>query len=832
MTRTTTDGRLDRLATLVATHSLAVVLLVLAVTAGMVVGIGQADFGGDGGFEGAVETDVDEAEAHIATHYGLEDDDTTVAPVFVREESGTVLSREAMVATLEYTKTVRADPTVADALAGDPLSVASLVGTELAGANATLEEQAAAIEAADERDLEAAILGVLEDEETAHLLPTDHDPETLEAESTQVAVPVEAEDGEPPASVETALHEAGEDEIGLEVFTIGEPTLQEMVAIEGENTLFLVLPAVLALVIGVAAFAYRDPVDVAVGVAGVLVSIVWMFGLLGWLGVEVGPAVVVGPVLVAAISIDFGFHVFTRYREERSPDAGIRRPMGRGLAAVAVAFALVTLTASVGFLSNVLNPVEELRALGLAIALGVVAAFVVFVTLVPALTVTIDAALERRGRDRRRRPLGQSGVAGRVLGGALSLALRGAPAVVVLAVLLAGAGGLAWADLEEEPLPEPSDDVPAWKQSLPGPAGWSDNEPLQRMEYVGEHFVTAGGSDDDRVQVLVEGNVTAPGSVAATQAGLDGPGVESPASVIEETAATNDTVAATVEAADTTGDELPDTNLEAVYDALFAADPAAADRVIERSDGEYETLRVVGPPEGIGGFEGTGEDAEELAAAGTAIEDEGDGLTATVVSGATHEQAAIEQVTDGIVRVMALALAAVSVTLLVVYRRVHGSATLGALTATSVLLVLGFVAAGMAVLDVPLNFLTALLVSLVIGVGIDYAIHLSDRYATELENAAPAVALETAVTGTGGALLGSMLTSVAAFVGLLLHPGQDFQAFATLVILAMVGAFLAAVVVLPSMLTLWARLRTDLDVWQSAAGQTERQDGRSSDHGR
>ena len=154
---------------------------------------------------------------------------------------------------------------------------------------------------------------------------------------------------------------------------------------------------------------------------------------------------------------------------------------------------------------------------------------------------------------------------------------------------------------------------------------------------------------------------------------------------------------------------------------------------------------------------------------------------------------------------MLLALAAVTLTLVVAYRLIHGSATLGALTALSVVLVLGFVVAGMAALDVPLNFLTALLVSLVIGVGIDYAIHLSDRFADELRDHTPAVALETAVRGTGGALLGSMLTSVAAFVGLLLHPGQDFQAFATLVVLALLGAFTAAVVVLPAMLTLWSR---------------------------
>jgi len=127
-------------------------------------------------------------------------------------------------------------------------------------------------------------------------------------------------------------------------------------------------------------------------------------------------------------------------------------------------------------------------------------------------------------------------------------------------------------------------------------------------------------------------------------------------------------------------------------------------------------------------------------------------------------------------------------------------------TVVPIALVAGLVIGSMYLLDVPLTLLTALLMSLVIGLGIDYNIHLSDRFAQELgRHGGVYEALEAAVVGTGGALLGSTLTSSAAFLALLLHPHPQFQSLGLLVVLALVTSFLVSVFVLPSMLALWAR---------------------------
>jgi predicted RND superfamily exporter protein len=155
---------------------------------------------------------------------------------------------------------------------------------------------------------------------------------------------------------------------------------------------------------------------------------------------------------------------------------------------------------------------------------------------------------------------------------------------------------------------------------------------------------------------------------------------------------------------------------------------------------------------------------------------------------------------------MLIALATIVVTLTAVFRSIHGSASLGAVVSVPIALVVGLVVGGMYLLSIPLTLLTALLMSLVIGMGVDYNIHIGDRFADELRAGhAPIPALRAAVTGTGGALLGSTLTSAGAFATITLVPQAQLQSFGTIVVVALVTAFLVSVLVLPSLLLLWSR---------------------------
>jgi predicted RND superfamily exporter protein len=166
----------------------------------------------------------------------------------------------------------------------------------------------------------------------------------------------------------------------------------------------------------------------------------------------------------------------------------------------------------------------------------------------------------------------------------------------------------------------------------------------------------------------------------------------------------------------------------------------------------------------------------------------------------------LDEVVGGILLTMVLALGAIILALIVVFRSMHGSATLGAVVALPITLVVALVIGGMYLLEIPLTLLTALLMSLAIGLGVDYNIHVGDRFADELDAGATRTeALSAAVTGTGGALVGSTLTSAGAFATIALVPHPQLQNFGAIVVVALLTSFVVSLVILPSMLVLWSR---------------------------
>ena len=317
-------------------------------------------------------------------------------------------------------------------------------------------------------------------------------------------------------------------------------------------------------------------------------------------------------------------------------------------------------------------------------------------------------------------------------------------------------------------------------------------------------------------QFLIEDDVTADGTLEAIDAGvqqIESEGVlitqsgvrteQSPTTAMQRVAADHEAFAVTLEKADTDGDGIPDRNLEAVYDAFYAADSQTAERVIERTDGEYRSLLVT---LSLDADFSESADVVPVLESGAETMENGGQRTATTAGPLVVNDAMLDEIVGGILLTMAIALAAIAVALTGVFKYMHGSATLGLVVAVPIVLVVGMVIGGMYLLDIPLTLLTALLMSMVIGLGVDYNIHIGDRFADELDaGRSPTEALDRAVTGTGGALLGSTLTSAGAFATIALVPHPQLQSFGGIVVISLVTSFVVSLLVLPSVLLLWSR---------------------------
>jgi predicted RND superfamily exporter protein len=633
---------------------------------------------------------------------------------------------------------------------------------------------------------------------------------------------------------------------GGEYLVFGSGMIEDEIDRSMADSLGIIGPFTLLFVVLALAIAYRDLLDIVLGVAGIVAVLVWTFGLLGWSGLPFNVLFVAVPILLIGLSIDFAIHVFMRHRERRRDegfDDSVRGSMTVALAGVGVALAWVTVTTSIGFLANAVSPLSVIRQFGVVGAFGILSTFLVFGVLLPAAKVELDELLESYGLDRRKRALATGG--GR-LGRALSagaIAARRAPLAVLVAVLLLTAGGAYGAtqvDTTFEQREFIAQSPPEWTGNLPGGMAPGTYYAADTLDVVDENF----RRESARAQVLVRGNVTddaflqrlANASDAASRGDVvftlpDGEAdIDGPVSVMRDTSAENDSFNISYRVADTSNDGVPDDDIGELYDELFDADRDRASEVIHRTDdGEYRAVRLI---VGVRGDATYAETTADMRAVAAAIEgdptsdvridvpgtDEGTGATtgtrtdgagnwtAVATGGPVVNHVIEEFLFDSLTEAFLAAFVAILIFLSIAYRLAGHGATLGAVTLLPVALSITWILGTMYLLGMPFNVLTVMITSLGIGLGVDYSIHVSTRYRLELDRAENAWdAMETTLTGTGGALLGSAATTTAAFGTLALAILPVIRQFGVIAAVSIGYSFLASVFVLPTLLLLWTR---------------------------
>ena len=110
------------------------------------------------------------------------------------------------------------------------------------------------------------------------------------------------------------------------------------------------------------------------------------------------------------------------------------------------------------------------------------------------------------------------------------------------------------------------------------------------------------------------------------------------------------------------------------------------------------------------------------------------------------------------------------------------------------------------------NAINGTILAIAVGIVIDYAVHVVHRFADEYHDRELYPALQRTVIGTGGALTGSMLTTVFGIGVLVLALNPALGVFGILISLSVLYAFLSSILVLPSAIVVWAWLIGDEQV--------------------
>jgi predicted RND superfamily exporter protein len=104
--------------------------------------------------------------------------------------------------------------------------------------------------------------------------------------------------------------------------------------------------------------------------------------------------------------------------------------------------------------------------------------------------------------------------------------------------------------------------------------------------------------------------------------------------------------------------------------------------------------------------------------------------------------------------------------------------------------------------DVELSLITMMIASIVIGVGIDYSIHLTHGI---MQRGLRLSAVSKSVESSGISFLEATTTEVAALSAALIMPIDSVRGFIVMIMIMLVVSMLAALIILPSIYAIWIK---------------------------
>ncbi|MBU6998548.1 MAG: MMPL family transporter [Theionarchaea archaeon] len=159
--------------------------------------------------------------------------------------------------------------------------------------------------------------------------------------------------------------------------------------IDKDNT--VLLPLAVLLVIVVLLLTYRRLSDVVLPFVIIAVSVIWVLGIMGYTGLTFSNIFVAIIPLIFGVAVAYSVHMLTRYYEERRKGVAAGKAAVSSIQTVGMAILLTAVTTAFGFGSFGISELPPLRNFGLILVMGILFNFVLVVTLLPSLLVLRDS---------------------------------------------------------------------------------------------------------------------------------------------------------------------------------------------------------------------------------------------------------------------------------------------------------------------------------------------------------------------------------------------------------------------------------------------------------
>ncbi|MDI6707590.1 MAG: MMPL family transporter [Candidatus Thermoplasmatota archaeon] len=170
----------------------------------------------------------------------------------------------------------------------------------------------------------------------------------------------------------------------------GQPTILQAVQRRTVTEFIKILPLLFIAIAIVLFFFHRTFKLVVVALLPMLYSIGITFGFVGLIKdyVVVAPQIILIAPLLVAFAIADSIYIANRFAEEKGADS--RERVIKSTKFVTVAIFLTSITTTSGFLSLTIGTLKPLFTIGLALGVGIIVAFITTVTLVPPLIILLN----------------------------------------------------------------------------------------------------------------------------------------------------------------------------------------------------------------------------------------------------------------------------------------------------------------------------------------------------------------------------------------------------------------------------------------------------------
>jgi len=509
--------------------------------------------------------------------------------------------------------------------------------------------------------------------------------------------------------------------------------------------------------------------EVLIPLGTAMVALVAMMGVMGVLNYNFN-AIMLGVMPIAlGLGIDYGLQVQTRYLEERRDGESPVDAAGITSRTTGKAILLAMGTTAIGLGSLFVSEVPPVRQFGVTSASSVLASMALSITLLPALLATFDVEGEQSEAESdaptAKKAGDEDGELIEGLLGRLGNVVCARPNVTIAVMFLVVLSG-AWAYPQVEPKQEMMD---FWPQDL---------EEKNDLTYLEENV-----ESPKVMYVIVEGDdVYTPekfrGLDEYARVMTENPNVNYVDGPVERVKLANSgEIPETQKGLDKTLESMEE---NAAFEAGTTDEPTHAVLSFFVDDVSGEEVRTL-----IDEFEGNAE---------VVLDDE-----VRVTGKPVLNRNVIENVTAGLTPMTLLSFGLGLIFLTLAFWSARVSAVLVAGVAASAALM---VTGAMYVFGIPWNPLTVTMSSMALGIGIDYGIHVYERYEEEiLEGESATDAVVTSLEKLARPILGSSVTTMTGFGVLIFSRFPVLSNFGKTVFLVILMSLVATFVILPAVLT-------------------------------